>query len=90
MVDVNLLKLQLGDDQDMKLLTGNHKDGLVLMVVSKNTGNVDMSLAVEHHMLCALKCLHLPSHKTVDAQLVSDLCGVTLLDDAVATAVILT
>ena len=93
-IDLTLLKQQLGDDRDMKLLTGKTTNGkTVLMTLSKNTVThnmkVDMTLAVEHHMLCALACLHNPNHIKVDVDTVLDAVGVTLLDNTVTCAVLL-
>ncbi len=83
-MDMNLIRTVV-DDVDTKLLTADN-DG-VIMVISKNDDHIDNSMVVEHLVIVALKMLHLPDFQDCDVKTASDLVGVTLLDNTVASAV---
>ena len=77
------------DDHNIRLLTRNVNGHTVLMTVSRNTDHIDMSLTVKHHLIVALKMLQNPSCTKLDNNTGADMLGVTLLDNTVASAVVL-
>lgn len=87
MIKIETLRLlhEVIDDVNTRLV----ENGETLMALSQNSKGCDMSLTVEHLIRMSLEILWIPKHQKLSVQEASEILGITLLENTVASAVMI-